>query len=132
MAYHVRSARPVSSVEEAAQLYISGLGLSRLGSFIDHDGFDGVMVGEPNGHFHFEFTLCRTHPIQPSPTPEDLIVFYVPDRDKWTERTQRMIEAGFRLVPSFNPYWDRSGQTFEDRDGYRVVIQNSSWNSIAK
>lgn len=26
---------------------------------------------------------------------------------------------------SFNPYWDASGQTFEDADGYRIVLQNA-------
>jgi hypothetical protein len=35
--------------------------------------------------------------------------------------------AGYRAAPSFNPYWDRSGKTFEDPDGYRVVLENSSW-----
>ncbi len=36
-----------------------------------------------------------------------------------------MQEAGFSLVPSYNPYWDRTGKTFEDIDGYRVVLQNT-------
>jgi hypothetical protein len=30
-------------------------------------------------------------------------------------------------VPSANPYWDRKGRTFEDVDGYRVVLQNDVW-----
>ena len=30
----------------------------------------------------------------------------------------------------FNPYWDRSGRTFEDPDGYRVVIQRASWSFL--
>jgi len=30
-------------------------------------------------------------------------------------------------VPSFNPYWDRDGVTFEDPDGYRVVVQRAAW-----
>jgi hypothetical protein len=28
---------------------------------------------------------------------------------------------------AFNPYWDRSGRTFEDPDGYRVVLQNAPY-----
>ena len=24
-------------------------------------------------------------------------------------------------------YWDRCGRTFEDLDGYRVVLQNAAW-----
>ena len=30
-------------------------------------------------------------------------------------------------VKAFNPYWDRKGKTFEDPDGYRVVLQQASW-----
>ena len=30
-------------------------------------------------------------------------------------------------VTSFNPYWEISGQTFEDADGYRIVLQNGTW-----
>jgi prolyl oligopeptidase len=40
-----------------------------------------------------------------------------------------MLGAGFSSVDSFNPYWDRLGRTFEDRDGYRVVIQRELWRS---
>jgi len=38
-----------------------------------------------------------------------------------------MLAAGFRRVPSYNPYWEVQGQTFEDLDGYRVVLQNAAW-----
>lgn len=38
-----------------------------------------------------------------------------------------MQAAGFAPVPSVNPYWDRQGATFEDPDGYRVVLQNGEW-----
>ena len=35
--------------------------------------------------------------------------------------------AGFEPVTAFNPYWERDGLTFEDPDGYRVVLQNAAW-----
>ena len=40
---------------------------------------------------------------------------------------QRLRDAGFDPVPSFNPYWDRDGVTFEDPDGYRIVLQKAAW-----
>ena len=58
---------------------------------------------------------------------EHLLVFYVPDRTEWEQRCVRMQSAGFHEVKSFNPFWDRQGKTFEDVDGYRVVIANSAW-----
>jgi uncharacterized damage-inducible protein DinB len=38
----------------------------------------------------------------------------------------RLLGLGHRPVQSFNQYWDRNGATFEDPDGYRVVLQNAS------
>ena len=37
------------------------------------------------------------------------------------------IAAGFQAVSSSNPYWERAGRTFEDPEGYRVVLQNAQW-----
>jgi hypothetical protein len=38
-----------------------------------------------------------------------------------------MRDAGFEPVAAFNPFWDRNGVTFEDPDGYRIVLQNVAW-----
>ena len=42
-----------------------------------------------------------------------------------------MRSAGFEPVPSYNPYWDIMGATFEDADGYRVVFQRAPWQDAA-
>lgn len=123
MAYHLRIARPVSDLARSRDLYCSGLGLRVVGGFEDHDGFDGVMVGEPGATYHFEFTRCRHHPVTPTPTVEDLAVLYLSSEAEWREACERMSAAGFRQVASFNPYWEKSGRTFEDHDGYRIVLQ---------
>ncbi|MEA5391201.1 hypothetical protein VB738_07990 [Cyanobium gracile UHCC 0139] len=76
-------------------LCCDGLGLTRLDHFDGRDGFDGVMLGEPGGTDHFEFTYCRTHPVAPSSTPEDLHVFFLPDRQDWLSRCETMQAAGW-------------------------------------
>ncbi len=126
---HLRIARPVSDLSRTADLYKRGLGLEVLGSFADHQGFDGVMLGSSEANFHFEFTYCRSHPVAPAPTPEDLLVFYVPEREAWEKRCRAMMEAGFKEVEPFNVYWRRLGRAFEDHDGYRVVIHQSHWSN---
>jgi catechol 2,3-dioxygenase-like lactoylglutathione lyase family enzyme len=131
MNYHLRIARPVRDLERTQSLYRDGLGLRVIGSFEDHDGFDGVMMGAPGLHYHFEFTRCAAHPVAASPTPEDLAVFYIPDRAEWERVSASMLAAGFTAVASFNPYWDVRGRTFEDADGYRVVLQNAAWEKPA-
>ncbi|WP_436180132.1 VOC family protein [Acidovorax sp. LjRoot66] len=55
--------------------------------------------------------------------------FYVPDAQAWQARCDATRSAGFVEVPSFNPYWNQSGRTFEDPDGYRVVIQCAAWGA---
>ena len=108
-------------------MYCQGLGLAEIGRFENHAGFDGVMLGKPGSDYHFEFTSLRTHPVQPNPTPEDLVVFYLPDRAEWEKTCATMLAAGFRAVASFNPYWQQRGRTFEDHDGYRVVLEQAAW-----
>lgn len=127
---HLRIARPVSDLSRTQEMYRRGLGLSVLGSFDDHGGFDGVMLGPPEGGYHFEFTRCRVHALVPAPTVEDLAVFYLPQRAAWQTACSSMLTAGFRHVASFNPYWDLRGRTFEDADGYRIVLQNAEWRRV--
>ena len=126
-ATHLRVARPVSDLDRSVEMYCAGLGFSVLGSFREHNGFDGTMVGEPGAEVHFEFGVCRAHPIEPSPTPEDLVVLYVQESSKWAERCSALVAVGFREVQPLNPYWRERGRTFEDPDGYRVVLQNAAW-----
>ncbi len=95
--------------------------------FQDHDGFDGIMLGQPRAPYHLEFTRAHAHPAGRAPTQDNLLVFYLPDRTEWQAAVERMRSAGFDPVPSFNPYWDRNGLTFEDPDGYRIVLQNAGW-----
>jgi hypothetical protein len=63
----------------------------------------------------------------PSPTAEDLLVFYIADAAEWAAACARMDGAGFRKVESFNPYWNERGRTYADADGYRVVLQQARW-----
>lgn len=126
MAHHLRIARPVSDLLATATMYSCGLGLRLLGSFQDHAGFDGVMLGVPDAAYHFEFTHS-TEPVAAS-SPEDLIVLYVPEPREWSALCDRMLAAGFREVSPSNPYWQVRGRTFEDDDGYRTVLECAQWS----
>lgn len=127
MVPHLRIARPVADLARSTYLYCRGLDLRVIGRFEDHDGFDGVMLGAEGGGYHFEFTRHRRHPVAPAPTVEDLVVLYLPAMTAWHMACARMAAAGFAPVVSCNPYWERRGRTFEDDDGYRVVLQNALW-----
>jgi catechol 2,3-dioxygenase-like lactoylglutathione lyase family enzyme len=125
----LRIARPSDDLDALLPFYCDGLGLSILYRFEDHAGFDGVMIGSKGAPYHLEFTRAAGHRAGRAATQDNLLVFYIPDAGAHDAAVARMRTAGFDPVPSFNPYWDENGVTFEDPDGYRVVIQRSAWEA---
>ena len=122
----LRIARPTDNLDALLRFYRDGLGLEVLYRFSDHDGFDGMMLGAAGAPYHLEFTCKPGHIVGRAPTEDNLLVFYYPDAAQWRRAIDRMTSHGFAPVPSFNTYWDRDGRTFEDADGYRVVIQQGA------
>jgi catechol 2,3-dioxygenase-like lactoylglutathione lyase family enzyme len=124
---HLRVARPTDDLAAVVGFYRDGLGFEVLYEFEDHDGFDGVMLGRKGAAYHLEFTRKAGHKAGRAPTEDNLLVFYLPDEAEWEAAVARLEGAGHGPVRAFNPYWDRAGRTFEDPDGYRVVLQNAGW-----
>ncbi len=124
---HLRIARPTDNLSAVVAFYREGLGFEVLSTFAGHDGFDGVMLGRRGAGYHLEFTRAAGHVAGRAPTADNLLVFYLPDVAEWRAAVTRLEQAGQVPVAAFNPYWDRSGRTFEDPDGYRVVLQCGSW-----
>ena len=90
-----------------------------LGGFENHDGYDGVFFALPGGA-ELELTAG---PARPAPsTDEDLLVLYVQTQAEAEAIGARLTAAGVTRIPNRNPYWNRSGLTFLDPDGYRLVI----------
>lgn len=129
MQAHLRLARPTDHLDVLLPFYVQGLGFEIVGAFREHAGFDGVMLGHADWPYHLEFTTQRGQQVGRAPTHENLLVFYLPDPEAWVAAVQRMIACGYQPVPSHNPYWEVRGKTFEDPDGYRVVLQNAGWEN---
>ncbi len=125
----LRVARPTDNLDAVIKFYRDGLGFEVLYQFNDHDGFDGIMLGFKGTPYHLEFTRKQGHLAGRAPTQDNLLVLYLPNGEDWRSAVARLQMMGFMAVKSFNPYWDKQGKTFEDPDGYRVVLQNSLWNS---
>ncbi len=123
----LRIARPTDRLEAVTRFYRDGLGFAVLGSFQGHGEFDGVMLGHPAAPWHLEFTHAHGHVAGRAPTEDHLLVFYLPERAEWEAAIARLEGLGHAAVPAFNAYWDRVGRTFEDPDGYRIVLQNAAW-----
>jgi catechol 2,3-dioxygenase-like lactoylglutathione lyase family enzyme len=125
----VRVARPTDQLDEVVRFYTDGLGFQILYRFENHEEFDGVMIGISGEPYHFEFTQHRGCLVGRAPTQDNLIVFYLPDQREWQGAVDQMKALGHEPVNSYNPYWDRNGVTFEDPDGYRIVLQNATWET---
>ncbi|MBU1288899.1 MAG: VOC family protein [Alphaproteobacteria bacterium] len=125
----LRIARPTDDLDALLPFYRDGLGFNVLFEFRDHDDFDGVMLGHEGAPYHLEFTKAHGHVVGRAPTEDNLLVFYLPEADRFAAAIDRMRAAGFSPVRAFNAYWDAKGVTFEDPDGYRVVLQNAAWGA---
>lgn len=125
----LRIARPTDNLAAITNTYIKGLGFQILAEFQDHNGFDGTIIGHSQHSYHLEFTHHKGTNVGKAPTQDNLLVFYIEDKKIWQECCDNMLTAGFTKVTSYNPYWDVRGQTFEDLDGYRLVLQYQTWTA---
>jgi catechol 2,3-dioxygenase-like lactoylglutathione lyase family enzyme len=124
---HLRVVRPSDDLAANVRFYRDGLGFEVLYEFRDHDGFDAVMLGRKGAAYHLAFVHKAGHNAGRAPSQDNLLVFYLPDADEWKRAVMRLEGLGHTPVKAFNPYWDKQGKTFEDPDGYRVVLQHASW-----
>jgi catechol 2,3-dioxygenase-like lactoylglutathione lyase family enzyme len=121
-----RVARSTHQLEKIIDFYNKGLGLKIIGSFANHEGYDGVMFGLPGVNYHLEFTQhINATPIVP-PSEDNLLVFYMPKLELRDEIVTRLDLMGYHSVEPENPYWKLKGITICDPDGWRIVLQNTS------
>jgi catechol 2,3-dioxygenase-like lactoylglutathione lyase family enzyme len=122
----IRIARPSDTIDDLKKFYIEGLGFSTVSEF-DVDGYRGIILSHKDHGYHLEFIQEYGIQYGKAPSHEHLLVFYFSDISEWQSAIARMKHLGFHPVESYNPYWVKSGVTYEDADGYRVVLRNSHW-----
>ncbi len=118
----VRVARPTDRLEEVVRFYRDGLGLPVIGSFRGHAGYDGVILGMPDKRCHLEFTQHEEGSPCPAPTRDNLLVIYFEGDAPLLTIKARLESMGHQYVRPENPYWIGKSWTFEDPDGWRVVL----------
>jgi catechol 2,3-dioxygenase-like lactoylglutathione lyase family enzyme len=119
----LRVARHTNRLEEVVLFYRDGLGLTEIGRFEGHAGYDGVFLEIPGTGAHLEFTSGGVHG-PPAPHPETLLVLYLGSAEAVAEARERL---GAEPVEPANPYWAEYGVTLEDPDGFRVVLVPEAW-----
>ena len=101
----LRVARHTERLDEVVAFYRDGLGLTEIGGFRDHDGYDGVFLAVPGTGAHLELTAGGGHGA-PAPHPESLLVLYLGDDQAVQTVAARL---GVDPVAPANPYWAEHG-----------------------
>ncbi|NGN44538.1 VOC family protein [Mesorhizobium sp. CGMCC 1.15528] len=118
----VRIARPTDKLKDVITFYRDGLGLPELARFEGHAGYDGIMLGLPGKAVHLEFTNHADGCPCPAPGLDNLLVLYITETDAYDSLNRRMQQMGHAPVEPENPYWLERSFTYQDPDGWRVVI----------
>ncbi|MFC4618751.1 VOC family protein [Camelliibacillus cellulosilyticus] len=125
-AVQMRVARPTQKMDKMIQFYRDGVGLKVITAF-GHGEQRGIVFGLPDERHQLEELLEQEPggPV-PAPTDEDLLVLYIPNKRKRDEIADRLMKRGYAPVRPRNPYWEKSGLTFVDPDGWCLVLMNTT------
>ena len=92
----LRIARPTDDLDNLVKMYQEELGFQVLARFSGHNGFDGVVLGHHGQPYHLEFTTKRGHTAGRAPSQDQLIIFYIPDADEWSETCNHLLGPGLQ------------------------------------
>jgi catechol 2,3-dioxygenase-like lactoylglutathione lyase family enzyme len=116
-----RIARHTNNLVPIIYFYKDLLGLTVLGEFKDHDGYDGVFIGPEGADWHLEFTVSNEVP-QHQPDEDDLLVFYLKYAEEYESLKAVFKNNNIPEVEAKNPYWRANGFLYLDPDGFGVIL----------
>ena len=118
-----RSARHTNDLKALENFYLNVIGLSKLGSFNDHDGYNGVFLGKENKDWHLEFTETDEI-VSHNFHPDDILVFYIQTKSEWNKILDNIKSYSIEKMTPQNPYWNENGIMIQDPDGCPVVVSD--------
>jgi len=122
----LRVAIHCENINKVSDFYKQILGLSEIGRFEAHNGYDGIMLSKDDSDWHLELT--QNGIIHESVRDlENVIVFY-PDNEEEFISIEEQITSN--EVPTFvhpNPYWKDNGIGILDPEGNRIIVNNTNF-----
>ena len=118
-----RVARHTNDLDKIKTFYTTVLGFEVLGSFENHDSYDGLFLGKPNLDWHLEFTKSD-ETVDFNYNEDDILVFYPETKDEFDSLIQNIQKQNITFIKAKNPYWNEKGKMILDPDGYQIVISN--------
>ncbi|HAY3549717.1 VOC family protein [Elizabethkingia meningoseptica] len=122
-----RYARHTADLDKIKGFYTSVFNFDVLGTFKDHDAYDGIFLGKRNENWHLEFTISPEKP-KHTADEDDLLVFYPETVQEFDRLFQKIKESGISILEPKNPYWKKNGVYIKDPDGYGIMIVAPSSN----
>jgi len=118
-----RFARHTNCLEKLKKFYTQVLHFEILGSFENHNGYNGVFLGKENENWHLEFTENKEF-TEFNFGKDDMLVFYPQTQIEYQEILNTISENEIQFIEAKNPYWCENGKMFLDPDGYRIIISD--------
>lgn len=118
-----RFARHTNNLENIKSFYIKVLGFELLGSFENHDNYNGIFIGKPQFDWHLEFTQSNEI-VNFEFNEDDALVLYPEDISKYNDLINSIEKHNINFIKAKNPYWNENGKMILDPDGYRIIISN--------
>jgi catechol 2,3-dioxygenase-like lactoylglutathione lyase family enzyme len=118
-----RIARHTNDLEKIKTFYNKVLGFEVLGSFENHNLYDGFFIGKPNTDWHLEFTTSN-EVVEFNYNEDDIIVFYPEKINEYNQLIDTVQKHNISFIKAKNPYWNENGKMILDPDGYRIIISN--------
>lgn len=125
-----RYARHTNDLQEIEKFYTDIVGLEKLGSFENHDNYDGIFLGHPNSSWHLEFTTSNEQP-KSKFDEDDMLVFYVSSEAKLKRIKNTLIKKNIPLEIPKNSYWVVNGIMIAGPDNFKVIfsVKHQSFSS---
>ncbi|ESU24827.1 glyoxalase/bleomycin resistance protein/dioxygenase [Flavobacterium enshiense DK69] len=119
----LRIARHTNDLERIKTFYTDVLGFDILGSFENHDNYNGIFIGRPDSDWHFEFTQSNDEANHFS-DEDDITVLYPETFEEYKRLINKLLHYDISTISSKNTYWNTNGKMFLDPDGFRIIISN--------
>ena len=116
-----RYARHTNNLREIVNFYTNIIGLEILGSFKNHNDYNGFFLGIKDMNWHLEFTESNEKANHIA-DEDDLIVFYFNSKKEIDLILQKAKKAGYYTSKSKNPYWQLNGVEIKDPDNFGIIL----------
>ena len=118
-----RFARHTNNLEQIKSFYIDILGFESLGSFENHNNYNGIFLGKQYLDWHLEFTESNEI-VKFNFNEDDILVFYPETIAEYDFLIENINKNNIDFIESKNTYWSINGKMILDPDGYRIIISN--------